>query len=66
MQNNVPVILKDLPVHVRGFICLGSDFEPVIIINSRHSREEQLRTYIHELEHLQRGDLANENYHEYN
>ena len=61
----VPIVLKDLPVDVRGFICLGSDFEPIIVINSRLSREQQLLTYAHELRHLRRGEMFNEDYHEY-
>ena len=61
----VPIVLKDLPVDVRGFICLGSDFEPIIVINSRLSREQQLLTYRHELRHLRRGEMFNEEYHEY-
>ena len=64
-MDNVPIVLKDLPVHVRGFVCLGSDFEPIIVINARMSREQQLRTYRHEIKHLQRGEMYNVNYHEY-
>lgn len=64
-MNNIPIVLKDLPVHVRGFVCLGSDFEPIIIINARMTREQQLRTYRHEIKHLQRGEIYNVNYHEY-
>ena len=64
-MDNIPIVLKDLPVHVRGFVCLGSDFEPIIVINARMSREQQLRTYKHEIEYLQRGEMYNVNYHEY-
>lgn len=64
-MDNVPIILKDLPVHVRGFVCLGSDFEPIIVINARMSREQQQRTYRHEIKHLQRGELYDMEYHEY-
>lgn len=64
-MDNIPIVLKDLPVHVRGFVCLGSDFEPIIVINARMSREQQLRTYKHEIKHLQRGEMYNVNYHEY-
>ena len=64
-MDNIPIVLKDLPVHVRGFVCLGSDFEPIIVINARMSREQQLRTYRHEIKHLQRGEMYNVNYHEY-
>ena len=64
-MDNIPIVLKDLPVHVRGFVCLGSDFEPIIVINARMSREQQLRTYKHEIKHLLRGEMYNVNYHEY-
>lgn len=64
-MDNIPIVLKDLPVHVRGFVCLGSDFEPIIVINARMPREQQLRTYRHEIKHLQRGEMYNVNYHEY-
>ena len=64
-MDNIPIVLKDLPVHVRGFVCLGSDCEPIIVINARMSKEQQLRTYKHEIKHLQRGEMYNVNYHEY-
>lgn len=64
-MTDVPIILKDLPPNIRGFVCLGSDYEPVIVINSRLSREDQLKTYHHEQEHIRRGDMFNEEYHEY-
>ena len=62
---DVPIVLKDLPPDVRGFVCLGSDYEPIIVINSRMSREKQLETYRHEQDHLARGEMFNEEYHEY-
>ena len=62
---DVPIILKDLPVHVHGFVCLGSDYEPIIVINARLSRVQQLRTYRHEIKHIKRGDMYDTNYHEY-
>ena len=62
---DVPVILKNLPVKIHGFVCLGSDYEPIIVINARLSRIQQLRTYRHEIKHIQRGEMFNMNYHEY-
>ena len=62
---DVPVILKDLPVKIHGFVCLGSDYEPIIVINARLSRVQQLRTYRHEIKHIQHGEMYNTNYHEY-
>ena len=64
-MEEVPIVLKDMPAEIRGFICLGSDYEPIIVINSRLSREQQLKTYRHEMRHLRRGEMFDENYHEY-
>lgn len=64
-MSEIPVVLKNLPPHVRGFACLGSDYEPIIVLNCNLSREQQEKTYIHELLHIVRGDLWNENYNEY-
>ena len=64
-MTDVPVVLKDLPVKIHGFVCLGSDYEPIIIINSRLSWEQQQRTYRHELLHIQRGEMFDITYHEY-
>lgn len=64
-MSDIPIILKDLPVDVNGFVCLGSDYEPIIVINSRLSREKQLKAYEHEKDHIDRGDMYNEDYHEY-
>ena len=61
----VPVVLKDLPIRIKGFVCLGSDYNPVIIINSRLSAEQQRRTYQHELNHILNGDMNNPDYQEY-
>lgn len=65
MENDTPVVLMDLPTSVRGFACLGEDFNPIIIINARMSSEQQKITYIHEKKHIESGELWNENYHEY-
>ena len=62
---DVPVVLIDLPVNIHGFVCLGSDYEPIIIINSRLSREQQQKTYRHELKHIKLNELYDINYHEY-
>ena len=62
---DIPIILTDLPVKIHGFVCLGSDYEPIIVINARLSRAQQLRTYRHEIRHIKRGDLYDVNYHEY-
>lgn len=63
--DQIPVVLMDLPTHIRGFVCLGSDFSPTIIINSRMTFEQQRKTWIHEMNHIANGDMDDENYYEY-
>lgn len=65
MMSDIPVILKDLPVRIHGFVCLGSDYEPIIVINARLSKVQQMRTYRHEIRHIQRGEIYDMEYHEY-
>ena len=64
-MNDVPVVLKDLPTTARGFVTIGSDYEPVIILNARMSAEQQKKTYLHEIDHLVKGQLDDETYNEY-
>ena len=64
MEEN-KVILQDLPTSVRGFVFLGDDGEPVIVVNSRLTREQNRKTYRHERKHIENNELNNQNYHEY-
>ena len=59
------VILQDLPTSVRGFVFLGDDGEPVIVVNSRMTREQNRRTYKHEQSHIDRNELNEPTYNEY-
>jgi len=63
--SNVPVVLARLARNVHGFCTIGSDYEPIIVLNVQLSPEQMRRTYLHELRHLQKGDLWNESYDEY-
>lgn len=65
VMSETRVILMDLPPSVRGFTCLGEDYSPVIILNARLSLEQQRKTYRHELRHIVRGDLYDDDYREY-
>lgn len=50
------VELVDLPTTIRGFTKKTED-DYTIVINARMSENIRLRTYQHELEHIERGDL---------
>ena len=64
MEDN-KVILKDLPTSVRGFVFLGDDGEPVIVVNSRLTREANIRTFRHEKKHIKKDQLSEPTYNEY-
>lgn len=59
------VILQDLPTSVRGFVFQGEDGEPVIVVNSRLSREQNVKTYRHEKRHIKRNELNDPTFIEY-
>lgn len=59
------VILQDLPTSVRGFVFQGEDGEPVIVVNSRLTREQNRKTYRHERRHIKKNQMNEPTYHEY-
>lgn len=65
MNEDVHVVLMDLPPRIRGFVCLGSDYNPCIVINSRLPFEQQQRTFRHEMEHIRTGQMDDDDYMEY-
>lgn len=65
MTEPIPTFLKDLPETIRGFTMLGSDYEPIIILNSRLSVEQQRKTYRHEMNHITSGEIDDDGYSEY-
>jgi len=64
-MNENEVVLADLPTSVRGFVFMDDEGEPVIVVNSRLTREQNRKTFRHERRHIRRGDLTNKTYHEY-
>ena len=63
MEENM-AILQDLPTSVRGFVFLGDDGEPVIVVNSRLTREANRRTFRHEKKHVKKNQLTDKKYKE--
>lgn len=53
------VTICKLPPHVKG-LCTVKGTEELILINEDLSDEAKLETLFHELRHLHRGDLYNE------
>lgn len=51
------LMVRDLPKGVKGFITRDENGTAYIIISSRLSEYEKMRTLMHESVHLIRGDL---------
>lgn len=64
-MNENEAILVDLPTSVRGFVFLDDEGEPVIVVNSRLTREQNRRTFRHEKNHIAKDQLTDTTYHEY-
>ena len=65
MDMNKEAILLNMPTSIRGFCVLGDDGEPVIILNSRLTREQNKKTYLHECDHIDSGEFWDTTYNEY-
>lgn len=64
-ENDIPVVMMDLPTAVRGFCRLGPDCGPIIVLNQKMTYEQQQKTYLHELDHIRSGEMYDPEYHEY-
>ncbi len=53
------VRFMDLPPRIRGFV-VRLNGEDTIVLNSRLSREQNMKTYLHEKRHIERGDFDKE------
>jgi hypothetical protein len=65
MTEDRPAILDNLPTSVRGFCFHDNDGEAFIVLNARHTREQNRRTYDHEKRHIDRGEMYEPTYNEY-
>ena len=65
MNEERPAVLVNLPTSIRGFVFHDDDGEPVIVVNSRLTHEQNQKTYKHEKKHIKRGDMFNNHYIEY-
>lgn len=57
MNDEVHVVLLNLPTDMRGFLVADVEGGHTVVLNARLSWEMNRKTYIHELRHIQGGDL---------
>lgn len=65
MSEKRPATLINLPTTVRGFCYHDGDGEEFVILNSRLTRETNQKTWLHEQDHIQNGELYDPTYNEY-
>ena len=56
MTPDVNVYMNDLPTTIPAFVVSNSDGSYTIILNARLSREQHLKSYEHEMNHILNGD----------
>ena len=59
------VVLQNLPTSVKGFCFLDEDGEPVVVVNSRLTWEQNVQAYEHEQRHIRNNELTEPSYIEY-
>lgn len=64
-EAEIRTILQDLPVSVHGFCFHDDDGRPVVVLNARLSAEKRMKAYRHEVEHIESGEMYDQNYNEY-
>ena len=65
-DEEIRTILLNLPVSVSGFVFHDDEGQPVVVLNARLSAERRLKAYRHEVEHIEKGEMYDPNYREYN
>lgn len=56
----IKVLMEDLPCSIKGFTYVDSEDFYTIVLNARLNHEQQVETYLHEMEHINNSDLYSE------
>ena len=57
MNDDVHVVLLNLPTDMRGFLVANADGSNTVVLNARYSWEQNRLTYLHELKHIDCNDF---------
>ena len=52
----INVVYADMPTRIRSYVVANADTSYTIILNSKLSHEQNLKSYYHEIEHIKNGD----------
>ena len=56
MTPDVNCCLADLPTTIPAFVISNADGSYTIVLNAKHTREQHLKSFAHEMEHIENGD----------
>lgn len=56
MTPDVNCVLAELPHSLKAFTIVNSDSSYTILLNTRHTHEQHLLSYHHEMKHIENGD----------
>ncbi|MDE5820690.1 MAG: hypothetical protein K2N41_10820 [Lachnospiraceae bacterium] len=59
MKDRVFTYYMDMPTTIRSFVVSNNDTSFTIIINAKIGKDQQLRAYRHEINHIKNGDYDN-------
>ena len=55
-MENINVVYANMPHAIRSYVVSNKDMSYSIVLNSRLTKEQNLLSYKHELEHIEHGD----------
>lgn len=55
-MNDINVLYANMPPTIRSYVVSNADMSYTIVLNGRLTREQNLISYKHELEHISNGD----------
>lgn len=55
-MNDINVLYADMPPTIRSYVVSNADMSYTIVLNGRLTREQNLVSYKHELDHISNGD----------
>lgn len=56
MEEGIFTYYADMPTTIRSFVVSNEDMSFTIIINAKIGRNQQIRAYKHEIDHIRNGD----------
>ena len=56
MEETIFTYYVDLPTTILSFVVSNNDMSFTIILNAKLGREQQLKAYLHEMDHIRNGD----------